>query len=123
VLSAAAIAGSVLAAQPAGAAVSAPAAKTAAAGSTCYPEVYLYTTDSEGEYGQWTHTCGDVDGGTDRYPLYVGERSFPYHRVWFHNGGATWCYWGQSAKRVPSRVDVPGVDIQVSANTSPCFDS
>ena len=113
VLSAAAVAGTAVTAQPAAA---------RAAGSTgiwhCTPKTDFQTTDALGADILWENFCGT--GTWYARPVFkVRDASYPYHRVWFHKGRAAWCAWGPAARVVPPRFRYPD-SWMTSRNTARC---
>lgn len=120
-LSAVAVCGVAVAAQPAGAT----AVRTHATAS-CRPKTGFRESRTNSGSGSWPgHFCGTGY----RHPWHHGQvwehfqrvwdATSPYHRLWFHENGQTWCAWGPSHKVVPKAFKVPG-NILISQNTSPC---
>jgi hypothetical protein len=119
-LSAAAVAGVTVTAQSAGAAT----VHTAAA--ACSPKTSFMESKTNSGAGAWRgHFCGTGY----RHPWHRGQYwehfqkiwdvTRPYHRLWFHENGGTWCAWGAAHQAVPKAFLVPG-NILISQNTAPC---
>jgi hypothetical protein len=124
-LSAAAVGGVVVTAQPAGATVHA-AAVRAAATATCSPRINFLESKTNSGAGAWPgHFCGMGyrhpwhRGQTWEHFQKIWDASSPYYRVWFHENGRAWCAWGPTHKTVPHAFKVPG-NILITQNSSPC---
>jgi hypothetical protein len=115
--------GVVVMVQPAGAAT---ARTSATAASSCSPRTDIMENKTNSSSGE---VAGDFCGIGYRHPTHSGnawehihevwDATSPYHRVWFHENGKSWCAWGPSHHVVPKAFLVPG-NIQITSSTARC---